>query len=493
MLEGEVRSVHLRELLRFEAEKLPVPLRYAEHSLDAFTLPPFRREALVIAHTGYFRESFGIDLPGGDVLVNVPAQMIEGGSPIGSSTRHGELTALGAVFGRVLVVYFSLEALAEPANVPRVRSTGGLTKERVLAAVFDATVGAAIPGIAEYIATYDFARERKAFADRRTRGVATRVAQLRQNLALNDRSIEEKTWEIGRLARKNQEFREQAHFLQSATDMRLRREAEREYLALMGLVPDAFESLAVEDDRLIARTYPISIPWSEAGSDIALGSFQITIALDSDEVRITKTAGEKPDGYPHPHVSTAGVPCFGNIGPGLVKLLIEGQYAAALSVLRQFLASYNRADAYIKIEHFDPDWADARYDRCYETMSSDDCVDCEDSDCPYHSDRFERCWENRRDDADGLTACIRCRECSNHENAERSCRESAPLRQCIACQLPCSFANADTDMEDCRGDAPENCADCAAGSCSYQGTAPDEVDADDDTDRDPDADEEDAA
>jgi len=280
MLQGEVRSAHLRELLRFEAEKLSVPLRYVEHSLDAFTLPPFTREVLIVSHTGYFRDTFGIDLPGGDVLVNVPTQMIEGGSPIGSSARHGEFQALGALFGRVLVVYFSLEALADPANIQRVRSTGGLTKERVLAAVFDATVGAAMPRIADYIATYDFARERKCFADRRTRGVATRVAQLRQNLALNDRSIEEKTYEIGRLARKNQELREQAWFFESATDMRLRREAEREYLALMALVPQAFESLAVEDDRLVARTYPISIPWSEAGEDIALGSFQITILFD---------------------------------------------------------------------------------------------------------------------------------------------------------------------------------------------------------------------
>jgi hypothetical protein len=490
MLEGEVRSPHLKELLRFEAEKLRVPLRYAEHTLDAFILPPFRREALIVSHSGYFRETFGIDVGDGDVLVQVPAQMIEGGEPVGYRDRRGAFVQMGAVFGRVLVLFLSLEALADPDSLRLVRGAG-VRPERVLATVFDRVVAPALAGIAAHVATYGWLPERRLFAERRARGLVTRVGQLRQNVALNDRYIEEKTYEIARLARKNQELREQARFFESVTDIRIRREAEREFVSLMDLVPQAFEHVAVEDDRLVAQTYPIRIPSDEGDYD--LGSFQIAIQFDSDEVRITKTTGEKPDGYPHPHVSTSGVPCFGNIGPGLMKLLVEGQYAAALAVLRQFLGSYNRADAYIKLEHFDPDWADVRFDRCYETVSSDDCVDCEDTDCPYHADRFERCWENRRDDADGLTACIRCRECSYHENAERSCRESAPIRQCIDCQLPCSFANADTDMEDCRGDSPEICADCAAGACSYLGTAPDEIDPADDCDRDAAANEEDAA
>jgi hypothetical protein len=121
--------------------------------------------------------------------------------------------------------------------------------------------------------------------------------------------------------------------------MRVRRDAEREFQTLMTLAPRAYDDLRVEEDRIVARTYPVII--ERDGDNWDLGTFQVILTLDSDDVRITKVSGEKPDGYPHPHVSTSGVPCFGNVGPPLAKLLAEGQYVAALSVLLQFLRSYN--------------------------------------------------------------------------------------------------------------------------------------------------------
>ena len=496
MLCADVRSPHLRALLGFEAEQLGLPVRYQETTLTSFTPPPFRREVFIVSHAEYHRERFGVRLPDEEILLDVPAHMVEvppGAEALGYIDRGGELVPLAAIIRNVLVVFFSLETLAQPEAVLRRRPTNGHTPtQNVLNAVFDLVVGQALPKIKANIEGYDWLPERRRFADARCRSVQTRIAQLRQNLQINDRSIEEKTWELTRLSRKNQELREQVGYLESTTAVRIRRDAEQELVALMSLVPGAYDDLRVEDDRIVARTYPITVT-SRDGDDYDLGTFQVVIRLDADDVRITKISGEKPDGYPHPHVSSSGVPCFGNIGAPLAKMLAEGQYAAALSVLLQFLRSYNPGDAYIKLEHFDPDFQDARYDRCYETVSSDDCVDCEDTDCPYWSDRYDRCWENRRDDPDGLASCIRCRECGNHEDAERQCREGASLSECIDCQLPCSHANNDDDMTDCREGSPENCEHCPAGSCSYQGTPTDDEDDESETDGDGQAEEEKAA
>jgi len=475
MLHGDVRSAHLRALLAFESEQHGVQVRYQETLLTNFTTPPFRREALILCHAEYRREQFGIRLDDEEVLVNVPAHLLDlnTGEPIGYTDRGGAPVPLGRVIRNVLVVFLSLETLAEPDAVVASRPlNGSAPNNNVLNSVFDLVVAKAMPKLKANIESYDWLSERHRFAEARTRGVQARITQLRTNIQLNDRSIEEKTWELTRLARKNMELREQVGYLESTTSMRIRREAERELVSLMNLAPRAYDELRVEDDRVVARTYPVII--ERDGENWDMGVFQLTIGFDNDEVRITKISGEKPDGYPHPHVSTSGVPCFGNIGPPLAKMLAEGQYVAALSVLLQFLRSYNPADAYIKLEHFDPDFQDARYDRCYETVSSDDCVDCEDSDCPYYSDRYERCWENRRDDSDGLASCIRCRECGYHLDAERSCRETASRQECIDCQLSCPHAGNDDDMHECRGDNGEDCASCPVGSCNYQGEGVDD-------------------
>ncbi|MFZ4580865.1 MAG: hypothetical protein ACOYOB_20980 [Myxococcota bacterium] len=82
-----------------------------------------------------------------------------------------------------------------------------------------------------------------------------------------------------------------------------------------------------------------------------LGSF--TLQIGPDSVRIYSDKGQR---YPHPHVSSDAVPCWGNLGPPIARLLGERQYAGLVAAIVEFLHSYNERDAYRHIEHWDPDY-----------------------------------------------------------------------------------------------------------------------------------------
>ena len=475
MLHGDVRSPHLRELLAFEAQRHGLSVRFHEAALsDHYVPPPFRREAIIVSHSEYHRERFGILLDDEEVLVNIPAHALDiDGETVGYTDRGGEPVPLGVIIRNVLVVFVSLEALADPESaLVRRRLNGHAPSGNVLASVFDMVVSQAMPRLKANIEGYDWAQERHSFAEQRLRGVQDRITRTKEDVTLNDRVIAEKTYEIARLIRKNQELRERAAFLESHTKMRVRRESEREFLSLMKLAPEAFREVDVQGDRIIARTYPVSMDHRDR--DYELGAYQVTIRLDADEVLIATLDGEKHDGFPHPHVSTSGVPCFGNIGPSIAKLLVEGQYAAAQSVILEFLRSYNAGDAYIRLENWDPDWDDERWESCFDNASPDECVDCEESDCPHYADRYERCWEATPYGRDALARCIRCRECAYHEEAEQICRDGGSPPECIDCSLPCRFAQDEDDMDACNDDNPEACAGCTVERCQYQGTEPDE-------------------
>ena len=208
MLHGEVRSPHLRALLQFEAEKLGLPVRFQESVLSEFRPPPFRREPLILCHAEYHRERFGIRLSEEEVLVNIPACIVEAGDPIGY-LDHGQLVPLGAVVRNVLLVFFSLEALAEPGAVLARRPRDGHAGS-VLNAVFDLVVSQAMPKLQANIEGYDWLTERRRFGESRTRSVQARIGQLRQNLMINDRSIEEKTWELEPCSRTSPRWRRPA-------------------------------------------------------------------------------------------------------------------------------------------------------------------------------------------------------------------------------------------------------------------------------------------
>ena len=465
MLHGDVRSAHLRELLAFEAERHRLPLTYKETRLyDGWRPPSFRREAVVIAHHDYRREEFGLCLDDQQVLVKLPATLLETGQPIGYVDDQQGLVPLASIVGNHLLVHFSLEELAKPESI--LASRPGIANGNVLNKVFDLVVGQAMPVIKDYVDSYDWAQEKARYAGIRTRCIRARVTKAREDIGINEQVIETKAYEIRTLARKNSEIRDTIAALEAYTLVQQKKAAEEDFLALMAMVPDALRGLEVEDGRLVATTYPISIEWDSYSYD--LGSFRIDIKFENDQVLISKHNGKSPEGYPHPHVSAGGIPCWGNVGVSLAKLLAEGQYPAALAVIKRFLASYNASDAYIKIEKWDPDWEDERWDRCYDDASVFDCVDCDDDSCPHHEDRYQRCFEHHLDE--DIAACIRCRRCSYHEDAATACRDDASLTDCIECSEDrCRFAGREDDMDDCHDLNPGECTACQVTRCRYRG------------------------
>ena len=56
--------------------------------------------------------------------------------------------------------------------------------------------------------------------------------------------------------------------------------------------------------------------------------------------------------HAHPHVSSNGVCCFGNLGLGITKMITEHEFSAVMNVMIQFLTSYNHEDPYHHIENW---------------------------------------------------------------------------------------------------------------------------------------------
>lgn len=480
MLNGNVRSSQLRELLRFEAEKHGIAVRYREEPLESDWRPPvFRREATIVAHFDDHPEQFGIRLPDGEVLVRVPATLLAGlGQPVGYTECDGGLAPLGAVIRDHLFVFLSLEALARPGSVLQRRPrNGSAPPANILGSVFDLVVGQAMPFLKANIETYDWRVEKTRFAARRVWRVEQRISQTHEDIAKNDSAIGVRTDEIRYLVRQNEQLKESLRALEHDTLVRHRKAAEQEYLALIAMVPRALEDVVVHDERIEATTPPILLPWEE--HEYALGRLAIEIELATDRLKVRSVDGVGPGDHPHPHVSAAGVPCLGNIGPGVAKLLAEGHYAAVFAVLLQFLRSYTPGDAYTQLEGWDPDWADERWQRCYENASINDCLECGDGRCPFHEDRYERCFEYHRD-SDGLRDCIRCGDCGNREDAENACHQDRSLSECIGCTTtPCSYAGRVDDMDECREASPDRCADCDVAACAHRGRPEEEGDDDD--------------
>lgn len=106
-------------------------------------------------------------------------------------------------------------------------------------------------------------------------------------------------------------------------------------------------ALALAETSLEVQTEPIELEWEERR--YRLGDYRLTIDLRGD-VRVDSLAhlGPKP-GWDHPHVQD-GLPCLGNLRPGILKLIAELELALATQLLLDFLVTYQPETAYTPIE-----------------------------------------------------------------------------------------------------------------------------------------------
>ena len=122
------------------------------------------------------------------------------------------------------------------------------------------------------------------------------------------------------------------------------------------VVGDQFEELAglplvaaVEagGSCLRVRTEPVTIEWDSRR--YRLGAYSLTLDLDGD-VRVDSLEHLGPKaGWDHPHVQD-GLPCLGNLRPGILKLIGDFELALAVQLLLEFLVTYQPETAYTPID-----------------------------------------------------------------------------------------------------------------------------------------------
>ena len=118
---------------------------------------------------------------------------------------------------------------------------------------------------------------------------------------------------------------------------------------------DQLESLpyvqGVEVNGPTIRVLTDEIIIKHEGQRYKIGRFALELDL-KEGLRVVnlENTGDK-SAWDHPHVQ-ANLPCLGNLRDGFEKLLGECQIVPLVSMLVQFLGSYNPETAYCPIEHW---------------------------------------------------------------------------------------------------------------------------------------------
>ena len=161
----------------------------------------------------------------------------------------------------------------------------------------------------------------------------------------------------------------------------------KQHEGLTGLMDSClYEGIDCEPSgRILATTCPITISYDDWLFE--LGAYEVKINPDGEVV--IRALSEHPGAtHPHPHVSTNGAPCLGNIDGDVAQLIGAWQIAEALGLLHQFLCSYSPDNPYEKIGAFDPtgEYVDENEDPCEDCdiRCSPDCI-CS---CDHNEDRF---------------------------------------------------------------------------------------------------------
>ena len=119
---------------------------------------------------------------------------------------------------------------------------------------------------------------------------------------------------------------------------------------------DQLESLpyvrGVEVNGSAVRVLTGEIIIKHEGQRYKIGRFALELDL-KEGLRVVnlENTGDK-SAWDHPHVQ-ASLPCLGNLRDGFEKLLGECQIVPLVSMLVQFLGSYNPETAYCPIEHWE--------------------------------------------------------------------------------------------------------------------------------------------
>ena len=251
--------------------------------------------------------------------------------------HNDNIYLVATVQGRRIRLAFDLEQLFE--------SPGVLPPGQILEAVLAPAVELA----AKNIRAYTWQDETERFVQWNVAAVDQQITNWRGNVRDNEYELDRLCAVSAGIVRKNNELRENMQAASQLTREDRQSKARTEFAALTKMMPEVVQSLAVEHGTLLVVLQPLTLEYDDC--DYALGTF--TLAIGVDKVRIHSDSGHS---YPHPHVSSDGVPCWGNLGSVIAKALGEREYVGLVVAIAEFLKSYNERDAYRNIQNWDPDY-----------------------------------------------------------------------------------------------------------------------------------------
>ena len=455
----------LRSLLEFEEQRLGLPLHVQRKDLAEEIPARFRPVVELVLHAGYRYETFDVLLNNDRYQLRAPVAMWDDEQQYGFLDRRNELHPLAGVTGNRVHVYYDLEWLfRHPQALQPVQPPWDIRSLSRLNLLADVTLAAALARAARNIRHYDWKEERQLYLFCTTGAREKLARDWQQNIAANERSLQDKLWEVRQLVQKNRDLHDRLRLYEQLTRRAMERKATEDHSNLVRMLGKGLTDLQVDERELRAFTDHIEVCWN--GVDYDLGKFEIRIPLQEGTLLIhQKNPDRIVDGFPHPHVNSQGVPCLGNITGTVGELMGEAQYFQLVTLLLEFLRSYNEDYPYLRIEHWDPDWEDEdedRFDQCYRNASLSECAACSDWDCHFREGAQRRCFENT-DTMD----CIECSDCDLSSEATEDCRNNHAASECVSCTRDCAFAGDEYACFDSHEGA--DCPTCTHNQCSYHG------------------------
>ncbi len=399
---------YVEQLLAFEQQRLGVNVRLADArpaSTDGIVVAlPALGTAItpqeITLADGSVRSLHLAMLPDGD-FASVPG-------PFG-------LVAVAATVGSTLHLAFDPSAIAAPEQ----RAT--------LVRLWDVAVGPALTSLADQSRTAAEREQGEAFVRieeqvwRETlRRLPIEIDNLEYTASRSESQLREQVTKLD-------DLRRQHRALQLALSEGVRQSAEAQHQALRRLVPGTYRSIELKDSRIVGVIGPIVL--EDDDGEVEVGTFQVSIALDTAQVEIRNTTNVR-NGIHHPHCRGPQEICWGSIRVGVTRLMAEREWAGLLVVIGRFLNSYTENDAYQKLAAWDPERSEDDDDE-YDDDSEDESVEC--SICLEHvaSDEITHVQ-----DEPVCLACyerdtIACGGCSTRTLSRNIARESLRCRTCV--------------------------------------------------------------
>jgi hypothetical protein len=294
------------------------------------------------------------------------------------------------------------------------------------------------------------------FCEAFARGVRDRISESEENLRNSEREAQSAYYKILDYEHKRPVIQKELKYLKKLQQARKPRLFQKQAQGLIELLATGrYESIEANDNNSItAVTSPVTIEHEKFRFPV--GRYQITI--DSrGELKIEALDEHPKADYPHPHVSTDGRPCLGNIAADIPKMIGSMQIAEALTVLYEFLCQYNPDQPFEKISHFDPtgqyqdeDNPCENCDECctpyciHECRENDDFYSCSDC-CDY---RFDYCYQDcdYNQDFEQFSPCDDCKD-GNSEHCYLECSYNEDWQLQKPCDDDCKF-------EECTSECP---------------------------------------